>query len=243
MRSTACDFSSWCCLRLLGSRPSGLAVAERDPSRGRPARHRAGGHALRRPPGRCPGDRLLPAGHHDGHPQEGRRQQRQGQDQDRGRLLRSVCTTCGSGRRPGSASCARSASGRSRRSTEVEPNNDFAAPQAIPMNVTVNGVADNEDVDYLRGRGQEGGADLGRGRGPAAGDHASSIPTWRSSNAKRFELGVSDDAALVVARRVHRRSSPPRTASTSSRCARVPTRATARASTVCTSGISRVPRR
>src|SRR5205823_15041971 len=30
-----------------------------------------------------------------------------------------------------------------------EPNNDFQAPQPIPMNVTVNGVADNEDVDYF----------------------------------------------------------------------------------------------
>jgi hypothetical protein len=30
--------------------------------------------------------------------------------------------------------------------TEVEPNNDFAAPQAIPMNVTVTGVTDNEDM-------------------------------------------------------------------------------------------------
>ena len=33
--------------------------------------------------------------------------------------------------------------------SETEPNNDFAAPQAIPMNVTVTGVADNEDVDYF----------------------------------------------------------------------------------------------
>src|SRR5262249_11182241 len=31
---------------------------------------------------------------------------------------------------------------------EKEPNSDFAAPQPIPMNVTVNGIADNEDVDY-----------------------------------------------------------------------------------------------
>ncbi len=32
---------------------------------------------------------------------------------------------------------------------EAEPNNDFDKPQAITMNVTVNGVADNEDVDYF----------------------------------------------------------------------------------------------
>ena len=31
---------------------------------------------------------------------------------------------------------------------EVEPNNEFEAPQAIAMNVTVSGVANNEDVDY-----------------------------------------------------------------------------------------------
>src|SRR5271163_5068916 len=37
--------------------------------------------------------------------------------------------------------------GALREINEVEPNNDFAAPQAIPMNVTVTGVADNEDVD------------------------------------------------------------------------------------------------
>ena len=32
---------------------------------------------------------------------------------------------------------------------EKEPNSDFAAPQKIPMNVTVHGVVDNEDVDYF----------------------------------------------------------------------------------------------
>src|SRR5262249_17916544 len=31
---------------------------------------------------------------------------------------------------------------------EVEPNSDFAAPQKIPLNVTVQGVVDYEDVDY-----------------------------------------------------------------------------------------------
>src|SRR5437763_1483631 len=32
---------------------------------------------------------------------------------------------------------------------EKEPNSEFATPQKIPMNVTVNGVIDNEDVDYF----------------------------------------------------------------------------------------------
>src|SRR5262249_39683743 len=31
---------------------------------------------------------------------------------------------------------------------EKEPNSDFASPQKIPLNVTVEGVVDNEDVDY-----------------------------------------------------------------------------------------------
>ena len=47
---------------------------------------------------------------------------------------------------------------------EVEPNNDFARPQTISMNVTVNGVAGKEDIDYYEVR-EEGGADHGGGGG------------------------------------------------------------------------------
>ena len=32
---------------------------------------------------------------------------------------------------------------------EKEPNSDFAAPQKVPMNVTVHGVVQSEDVDYF----------------------------------------------------------------------------------------------
>ena len=78
-----------------------------------------------------------------------RRQQRQGQAQDRRRTARSACTTCGSERRPASASCGPSASGPSRRSTRSSPTTTSPSPQPIAMNVTVNGVADNEDVDYF----------------------------------------------------------------------------------------------
>lgn len=31
---------------------------------------------------------------------------------------------------------------------EVEPNSDFATPQAATLNTTINGVVTNEDVDY-----------------------------------------------------------------------------------------------
>ena len=39
---------------------------------------------------------------------------------------------------------------------EVEPNNDFARPQPIAMDVTVNGVADSEDVDYYQVEAKRG---------------------------------------------------------------------------------------
>ena len=44
------------------------------------------------------------------------------------------------------------------------------------MNVTVTGMADNEDVDYFVVAGQEGRADLGRSRGAAGWGSPSSTP-------------------------------------------------------------------
>ena len=38
---------------------------------------------------------------------------------------------------------------------EVEPNNDFARPQTVGINVTVNGVAGNEDIDYYEVRAKK----------------------------------------------------------------------------------------
>ena len=106
-----------------------------------------------------------------------------------------------SARRPGSASCGPSASGRSRRSTEVEPNNDFAAPQAIPMNVTVTGVADNEDVDYFVVEAKKGERISAEVEGMRLGITLFD-PYVAILNAKRFELASSDDAALDLAGRV-----------------------------------------
>ena len=66
---------------------------------------------------------------------------------------------------------------------EVEPNSDFAQPQKIALDTTINGVVQNEDVDYLPGRSQEGGADHRRDRGDppsaSAPQRRSSIPMWR----------------------------------------------------------------
>jgi uncharacterized lipoprotein YbaY len=79
---------------------------------------------------------------------------------------------------------------------EVEPNNDFQAPQAIAMNVTVNGIADNEDVDYYVIQAKKGERISAEVEGLRLGI-TEFDPCVAILNAKRFELGVSDDAALV----------------------------------------------
>jgi hypothetical protein len=79
---------------------------------------------------------------------------------------------------------------------EVEPNNDFKAPQAIPMNVTVTGVADNEDVDYYVVDAKKGERISAEVEGLRLGI-SEFDPYVAILNAKRFELGASDDAALA----------------------------------------------
>ena len=80
---------------------------------------------------------------------------------------------------------------------EVEPNNDFASPQAIPMNVTVNGIAENEDVDYFVVEAKKGERISAEVEGHRLGIFEFD-PYVAILNAKRFELGASDDAALVL---------------------------------------------
>lgn len=80
--------------------------------------------------------------------------------------------------------------------SEVEPNNDFAAPQAIPMNVTVTGVADNEDVDYYVVEAKKGDRISAEVEGMRLGITLFD-PYVAILNAKRFELASSDDAALI----------------------------------------------
>ncbi len=80
---------------------------------------------------------------------------------------------------------------------EVEPNNDFAKPQAIAMNVTINGVADNEDVDYFAVEAKKGDRISAEVEGHRLGIFEFD-PYVAILNAKRFELGASDDAALVL---------------------------------------------
>jgi hypothetical protein len=79
---------------------------------------------------------------------------------------------------------------------EVEPNNDFAVPQVIPMNVTVTGVADNEDVDYFAVEAKKGERISAEVEGMRLGITLFD-PAVAILNTKRFELASSDDAALI----------------------------------------------
>ncbi len=79
---------------------------------------------------------------------------------------------------------------------EKEPNSDFAAPQPIPLNVTVHGVIDYEDVDYFvfeAKKGQRVTAEIeGLRLGVTLFD-----PYVAILDLKRFELAASDDTPLL----------------------------------------------
>src|SRR5437870_1611616 len=77
-----------------------------------------------------------------------------------------------------------------------EPNNEFTAPQKIPLNVTVQGVIQTEDVDYLAfeaKKGQRVTAEIEAMRlGTTMFD-----PYIAILDSKRFELAASDDSPLL----------------------------------------------
>jgi len=79
---------------------------------------------------------------------------------------------------------------------EKEPNNDFAAPQAIAMNVTVRGIIESEDVDYFAvdaKKGQRLSVEVeGMRLGTAFFD-----PYVAILDRKRFDLVAADDTPLV----------------------------------------------
>jgi hypothetical protein len=79
---------------------------------------------------------------------------------------------------------------------EQEPNNEFAKPQAIAMNCTVQGLITPEDVDYFvveAKKGQRLSVEIeGMRLGTAFFDPAIAI-----LNEKRFELATSDDTPLL----------------------------------------------
>src|SRR5262245_54530679 len=79
---------------------------------------------------------------------------------------------------------------------EVEPNNDFAAPQPIPMNIAVSGIADNEDVDYFVVEAKKGDRISAEVEGMRLGLTLFD-PYVAIINKKRFELASNDEAALL----------------------------------------------
>lgn len=79
---------------------------------------------------------------------------------------------------------------------EVEPNSEFSAPQAIPMNVTVDGTVGNEDVDYFVVEAKKGERISAEVEAIRLGDSFFDVYV-AILNEARFELATSDDAALV----------------------------------------------
>lgn len=80
---------------------------------------------------------------------------------------------------------------------EMEPNSDFAQPQAIPLNSTVAGTVENEDVDYFvveAKKGERISAEVEAIRlGITLFDVYVAI-----LDEKRFELAANDDTALLL---------------------------------------------
>lgn len=79
---------------------------------------------------------------------------------------------------------------------EAEPNSEFESPQQIGMDVTVNGVVENEDVDYFVVDAKAGERITAEIEGLRLG-YTFFDPYVAILDAERFELVNSDDAALV----------------------------------------------
>jgi hypothetical protein len=79
---------------------------------------------------------------------------------------------------------------------EVEPNNDYAKPQPIALETTINGVADNEDVDYFVVEAKKGERITAEVEGIRLGVTFFD-PYVAILDTKRFELATSDDASLI----------------------------------------------
>ncbi|MBX3451224.1 MAG: pre-peptidase C-terminal domain-containing protein [Planctomycetaceae bacterium] len=79
---------------------------------------------------------------------------------------------------------------------EVEPNNEFTAPQAIEKNVTIEGVITSEDQDLFVIDAKQGERISVEVEGIRLADFMFD-PYVAILNEQRFELASSDDAALV----------------------------------------------
>lgn len=79
---------------------------------------------------------------------------------------------------------------------EQEPNTDFAAPQAVALNVTVSGVVQNEDVDYFVVEAKKGQRLSVEVEGMRFGQTLFD-PYVAILNDRRFELAAVDDSPLL----------------------------------------------
>ncbi|MBC8117395.1 MAG: pre-peptidase C-terminal domain-containing protein, partial [Candidatus Saccharimonas sp.] len=79
---------------------------------------------------------------------------------------------------------------------EKEPNSDFKVPQVVSNNVTVEGIIQNEDVDYFVIEAKQGERITAEVEGIRLGDSMFD-PYVAILNEARFELSTSDDAALI----------------------------------------------
>src|SRR5947209_1181711 len=79
---------------------------------------------------------------------------------------------------------------------EKEPNSDFSTPQKIPLNVTIHGVIDNEDVDYFAFDAKKGQRVTAEIEGMRLANTLFD-PYVAILDTKRFELAASDDSPLL----------------------------------------------
>ena len=79
---------------------------------------------------------------------------------------------------------------------EVEPNNDFLAPQVVPLNSTISGIVQAEDIDHFVVDLKKGDRLTAELEGLRLG-YTFFDPYVAILNAARFELARSDDAALL----------------------------------------------
>ncbi|NOY00764.1 MAG: hypothetical protein GXP30_13700, partial [Verrucomicrobia bacterium] len=85
--------------------------------------------------------------------------------------------------------------------TEVEPNDDFDKPQEVALNVTIEGAAKPEEVDFYKIKAKKGQRISVEVEGMRINDSKSGNilidPYVAILDKKRFELAVSDDSALL----------------------------------------------
>jgi hypothetical protein len=83
---------------------------------------------------------------------------------------------------------------------EVEPNDDFAAPQEVALNVTVEGEAKPEETDFYKvvaKKGQRLTVEVEGLRINSRGQAMAIDPAVAIYDKNRFELAVSDDSSLL----------------------------------------------